>query len=239
MFAPAVQELELPLQVFDHHALSGFFRSHEEFAAATHGLDLPFSVIICVARAVGLAGENAHLVADAVGLVEQYSRKELQVKADFPYPFGGQRLLEIHDDAERAPLRLNPEVVFEIEVGINDRVESLAVTAGVRIGHHYGDLLFFMVNHTGARLGYGRPLTRRGLQPDVAVGGYPEPVLDDTYPALVTFGIKIMRQHHIEAAHLQVFELVDHESVPGLPRTGGRQYEQKDKERGDFFSDHH
>ena len=61
------------------------------------------------------------------GLAEEDPREELQVEADPADPLVRQRLLEVHEDAERLALGTHAHRVGEAEVRVVDRVEALAV----------------------------------------------------------------------------------------------------------------
>ncbi len=144
-------------------------------------------------------------------LTEQVTGKELQVEADPSCPFGGQRLLEVHHDAERLPRRLDPYPIGEPQIRIFERIEALSVARLVRILHAHADLVAPPVHLPRAHLGDRRPLARCGLQTQVPVGGDPGSVLNDRDPALMPLRIEVVGQHHVEARHLKVFELVDDE----------------------------
>jgi hypothetical protein len=213
----AIEQLDLAAaHGLNGHALEvGFGRDRELRAVAER---VHFVVTIGDgSRAVRLARERAELAADFEGLSKQDAREELEVEAHLSNPGCGQGLVEVDDDQEGASIRLHLEHVAKVKVGIGDRVEPLAVVGRIRIGHVDRNLLNGAVDPARTDSGLRLPLAGSGLKAKVAVCCDAEAVLDYSHPPLVPLGIEIVREHDVEAGHLEVFLIVDRKGIVRRP----------------------
>jgi len=126
---------------------------------------------------------------------------------------GLSAFIEVDRDTDRFTVRSCAHRVLELQIGILDRIESLAIAGVVRVSERHANFLRRGVHLAFAGLGNRRPLARRGLEPHVAVRGDALVVHDDAEATLVTFGVVVLPVHHIDAGPLEVFLGVEFEIV--------------------------
>ena len=219
VLATAVHELETAApHVLDRHPLALRLGGDDEPLSRGERCDLVLPLRVERPRPVRLAREDAGLRLGREGLPEEDPGKQLQVEADPTDPLVGQRLLEVHEDAEAPSFRTHAHGVGEAQVGVLHRVEALAVLGFVGELRAQADLPRRLVHDALADLRHRLPLPRRPVEANVAVRRDPQAVLDDPDPALVPLGVVVVREHDVEPRHLQVLELVQ---LEGGRRRGG------------------
>ncbi len=205
VLAAAIDQFEpAAVGVFDQQALALRFGGDDEAFARRHRGGVIFTGAIERTRAAGLEREDARLRFRREGFPEEDAGKKFEIEADLADPFGRQRRVEIDDDAKRRALGAHAERVAEFEVGVIDGVKTDAVLRVVgKLGVH-ADLARGAIDDALAHLRRGGPLARRAVEAEVAVGRDAQAVLQDAYAALVAFRVVVVREHDVEAWHLQI-----------------------------------
>jgi len=98
--------------------------------------------------------------------------------------------------------------MVEVEIRVDCRIEVSAVQLRIRPAQSGGDGLRLPIRAPLVELGHGLPLPWSRFEPEVAVGGSTDTVLNDAHPALVPFGVEVAEDHHVEARTLAVFGVV-------------------------------
>jgi len=234
---PPVDEFERAAgRVLDQEALRLRLGSDDQTVTGGQRRDLIGSGGVAGARAVGLAGENAAVGVSLIRSAKEKAGEELEVEADLADEGGGHGLFEIDEDAETRAFGPHADGVGELQVGVVDRIESAAVPRFVGILHPDADLLGRPIDLPLPGFGNGLPLAGRAIQPEVAVGRHAQAVLNDADAALMALRIVVVREHHVEPGHLEVFEFVEGECGRSGRRVGGGQASECEK-RGEGGGD--
>jgi len=96
----------------------------------------------------------------------------------------------------------------EMKIRVDDWIKTLAIDFFVGIFIPNTHLLLLFINHPLANHWSRLPLTRSGLQTNVAVRGYPQPVLNDSHSSLVTLRVEIIGKHHIDATVFEILQFI-------------------------------
>ena len=97
--APVVEE-NFAAQRFDDQTAQRVFRRHGEGGAVRQRNRAVRTVADAPHRSVGLLGEHTRRLSQVKRLAEERAGIQFQVEADFAFPFGRQRLGQIHGDAQ-------------------------------------------------------------------------------------------------------------------------------------------
>ncbi len=208
--AAAVEQLQLTGLALDRHALQIAVGRDDQPMALGHRCGDDLAVIV-LHRAIGLTGEQAGLIVHQPRLAEQLTGEQLEIEADLAFPILWQRFVEIDRNLKGVAVqRRDADMIAEIEVGIVDRIETLAILAVIRIVQRLADCIAGGVDDSLAVAGrHGRPLPGRRLQAQVAVGGDTRSVLDDGDAGLVTVRIDIGEDCDIEPRRLEIALVVE------------------------------
>ena len=216
MVAAAVEQLELAAaHGFDGQVIQlGLGRDFEPLAARERRN---------FAGAAGLALEHAVGLAELVRLAKQQSREQLEIEAHLAHPLLRDGRVEIDADANGFAFGPRAHGVVELEIRIDDGIETLAIALRVRIRERHADFLRGRVGFALAGFRNRRPLPGRRLEAHVAVRGDALVVHDDAEAALVAFGVVVLPVHHVDAGPLEVFlgvefEIVGREAAAGPER---------------------
>src|SRR6185503_11641467 len=117
----------------------------------------------------------------------------LEIETHFSDPGVRNGAVKVNDDLKTLARGLHANGISQMQVGIYNGIEPFPVLCLIRVFHMYADAAGGLVHHTLADFGNRLPLTGCRLQPYIAVRRHPLSMLYHTHPALVTFGIKIMR----------------------------------------------
>ena len=97
---------------------------------------------------------------------------------------------------------IHANLIVQLQVGVDCRVETGEVAGGVGVAETCGDGLLAYV--ASELTGDGLPLPGGGLQAQVAVGGDAYTVHEQADSTLMPFGINVVEGHHVNAVVAEI-----------------------------------
>ena len=160
---------------------------------------------------VRLTGIDARLVVHNPRFSKGKTREDFHVEAHLSYIFIRNGTVQIDGHFQIIPHTLHLHLIAELKVGIDHRVETCQVTAGVGVLQGGGNIVGsgLTLQLFGQRL----PLSGGGLQTDVAIRHQALSVHQDAYTCLMALGIDIIESHHIHSIRIEIASVIELECL--------------------------
>ena len=154
---------------------------------------------------------DAALLVHHPRLAKQITWEKLKIETDFAQQEIRHRCVKIDGNEDTLALRLYGDGVGDMPVGIDHWVKARHVARRVWITERGCNAVTYCL--TTQLFGHRLPLSWRGLQADVAVGGDTQPVHNDTHTTLMSLGIEVAERHHIRPPSTEISLVVELECL--------------------------